>query len=35
MNSFQLMAKPTGSICVLDCKYFALLEKLDLNQSSD
>ena len=32
MNSFQLMAKPTGSICNLDCKYCFYLEKPHLNQ---
>ena len=32
MNAFQLMAKPTGSICNLDCQYCFYLEKLHLNQ---
>ncbi|HHF3390457.1 TPA: anaerobic sulfatase maturase [Haemophilus influenzae] len=32
MNSFQLMAKPTGSICNLDCQYCFYLEKPHLNQ---
>lgn len=32
MNSFQLMAKPTGSICNLDCKYCFYLEKPHLKQ---
>lgn len=31
-SSFQLMAKPTGSICNLDCKYCFYLEKPHLNQ---
>ena len=32
MNAFQLMAKPTGSICNLDCQYCFYLEKPHLNQ---
>lgn len=32
MRAFQLMAKPTGSICNLDCKYCFYLEKPHLNQ---
>ena len=31
-KAFQLMAKPTGSICNLDCKYCFYLEKPHLNQ---
>lgn len=32
MNAFQLMAKPTRSICNLDCQYCFYLEKPYLNQ---
>lgn len=32
MYPFQLMAKPTGSICNIDCKYCFYLEKPHLNQ---
>ena len=32
MNAFQLMAKPTGSICNLACQYCFYLEKPHLNQ---
>ncbi|MDO4697920.1 MAG: anaerobic sulfatase maturase [Pasteurellaceae bacterium] len=31
-TAFQLMAKPTGSICNIDCKYCFYLEKPHLNQ---
>lgn len=31
-NAFQIMAKPAGSICNLDCKYCFYLEKPHLNQ---
>ncbi|MGQ9445331.1 anaerobic sulfatase maturase [[Pasteurella] aerogenes] len=32
MQAFQLMAKPSGSVCNLDCKYCFYLEKPHLNQ---
>ncbi|OOF51467.1 anaerobic sulfatase maturase [Rodentibacter trehalosifermentans] len=32
MNPFQLMAKPTGSMCNLDCQYCFYLEKPHQNQ---